>query len=154
MPSSPTLVCSARGAHAHLRLHVLVSSVCQRHLVQNVLVWRLLSGRNTQICSWRPTPTQPRTHTRTKALNSCNLDKGNNNVNAVCNKATIMHLLSRSLIGDDKSCLRLVALVPCVSGCRVCHSLLFAVTRWTCFTSLPGSPQTSRTWRRARTRPS
>lgn len=112
MPPSPTLVCSAHGAHAHLRLHVSVSSACQRHLVQNVLVWRLLSGRNTQICSWRPTLPHSHCHARTKALNSCNLDKGNNNVNAVCNKATIMHLLSRSLIGDDKSCFRLVALVP------------------------------------------
>lgn len=50
----------------------------------------------------------------TMAPDSCKLDKGNNNVSAACGKATIMHLLSPSLIGGDKSCWLLVALVSCV----------------------------------------
>lgn len=78
---------------------------------------------------FRKTDTVTTTRTHTKAADSCNLDKGNNSVDAVSNKATIMHLLSHSLIGDDNSCLLLVALVPCVSECRMGRPLLFAVTR-------------------------
>lgn len=52
---------------------------------------------------------------RTMGLNSCSEDKGNDTVSAACDKAAIMHLLSRSLICDDGSCRLSAALVSCVN---------------------------------------
>lgn len=98
----PTLAHSAPGAHARLCLRVSVSSACQRHLVQNVLVRRPLSRRNTQICSWR--------HTH-KGAEQLQLPEGE--LRRLCRGHSTAFLSPCRLIGDDKGCSLSVALVPC-----------------------------------------
>lgn len=110
---------TARATRALLCLYMLVSSACQRHLVQNVLVWRPLSGRDTQIHSHTHTDTRKEYWAaatwirRIKCL-------------AACYKATIMPLLFHSLIGHDESFLLWLDLIPTYTY-SIC---------WTCCCSL------------------